>query len=61
MQWLTKQFAWLGENVLGTSGAETFVGLFTPFFGQVHSAILVGPYVDSMTDAELGTLMTTCQ
>ncbi|KAF8521197.1 Na+ dependent nucleoside transporter C-terminus-domain-containing protein [Hysterangium stoloniferum] len=59
MQWLTKQFAWLGENILGASGAETFVALWTPFFGQVHSAILVGPYVNSMTDAELGTVMAT--
>ncbi|GJJ13673.1 hypothetical protein Clacol_007929 [Clathrus columnatus] len=59
MQWFTKQFAFLGYHVLSASGAETFVALWTPWFGQVHSAILVNPYVDIMTNSEIASIMAT--
>ncbi|KAF8574564.1 hypothetical protein K439DRAFT_1642109 [Ramaria rubella] len=59
MQWLTKQFAWLGQKVFGASGAETFVALWSPWFGQANSAILIGAYVESLTDSEIFAVMAT--
>jgi concentrative nucleoside transporter, CNT family len=53
--------AWFGQKVLGASGAETFVAIWSPWFGQVNSAVLVGPYVESMTDTEIFTVMATCK
>ncbi|KIJ50879.1 hypothetical protein M422DRAFT_203882 [Sphaerobolus stellatus SS14] len=58
MQWLTKQFAWLGQKVFGASGAETLLGFWSPWFGQAASPLIIAPYIDSFTDAEIATTMT---
>ena len=53
--------AWFGQKVLGASGAETFVAIWSPWFGQANGALLVGPYVESMTDSELVCIVTVCE
>ncbi|KIJ34844.1 hypothetical protein M422DRAFT_181588 [Sphaerobolus stellatus SS14] len=58
MQWLTKHFAWFGQKVFGASGAETFQGLWSPWFGQAASPLLIAPYIYSYTDSEIAATMT---
>ncbi|HEV7737331.1 MAG TPA: hypothetical protein VGO47_08200 [Chlamydiales bacterium] len=52
--------AQLGDKVLGASGVETFIALWSPWFGQVNSALLVGPSVPALMDSQLAAVLATC-
>lgn len=49
--------AWAMQRTLGTSGAETVSAAANIFVGQTEAPLIVGPYVESMTKAELMALM----
>ncbi len=49
--------AWAMQRTLGTSGAETVSAAANVFVGQTEAPLIVGPYVESMTKAELMALM----
>jgi len=53
--------AWLGQKVFGASGAETFVALWSPWFGQANSALLIAPYIPNFTESEIAAVMATCE
>lgn len=51
--------AWFGQHIFGASGVETFIAIWSPWFGQVNSVLLVAPYVPDLTDSELAAVMAT--
>jgi len=57
MQWVVRKFAWLMVRLMDTSGAESVVAAASPFVGQGESALLVRPFLSSMTDSELHSTM----
>ncbi|KAI9353394.1 H+/nucleoside cotransporter [Zopfochytrium polystomum] len=59
MQYVIGKFAWLMVRVMDTSGAESVVAAASPFVGQGESALLVRPFVEYMTLAELHSTMTS--
>lgn len=57
MQWLVKKVAWLMVRLMDTSGAESVVAAASPFVGQGESALLVKPFISTMTTSELHSTM----
>lgn len=58
LQWITKQFAFIFNKLLGVSGAEALANTSVVLVGQVESAIVIQPYLPKMTKSELLTIMT---
>lgn len=44
-------------KILGTSKAESFVAVANIFLGQTESPLLVGKYINKMTDSEVMTML----
>jgi len=59
MQWIIKKFAWLMVRLMDTSGSESVVAAASPFVGQGESALLVKPFIDTMTTSEIHSIMTS--
>ncbi|ORY04642.1 hypothetical protein K493DRAFT_322897 [Basidiobolus meristosporus CBS 931.73] len=59
MQWMVRKVAWFMVRVMGTSGAESTVAAASPFVGQGESALLVLPFLETMTKAEIHSTMVS--
>lgn len=57
IQWLVQAAAWLMQKTLRTSGAESLSAAANIFVGQTEAPLVVRPYVSSMTESELMSLM----
>ena len=58
LQWFIQKFAVFFFWSLRVSGAEAIVAAATPFIGQGESAMLIKPFINSLTRAELHQIMT---
>ena len=57
LQVVVKGMAWIMAKLLGTSGAETLSNAANVFLGQTEAPLLVRPYIQTMTQSELLTIM----
>jgi len=57
MQVVVKGIAWVMQKTLGTSGAETLSASGNIFLGQTEAPLLIKPFVKTMTQSELITVM----
>jgi concentrative nucleoside transporter, CNT family len=57
LQAVVKGMAWIMAKLLGTSGAETLSNAANVFLGQTEAPLLVRPYIQSMTQSEMLTIM----
>jgi CNT family concentrative nucleoside transporter len=57
LQAVVKGMAWIMAKLLGTSGAETLSNAANVFLGQTEAPLLVRPYIQTMTQSELLTIM----
>jgi len=57
MQKLVKGIAFVMQKTLGTSGAETLSASGNIFLGQTESPLLIKPFVATMTQSEIVTVM----
>jgi CNT family concentrative nucleoside transporter len=57
MQLVVKGIAWVMQKTLGTSGAETLSASGNIFLGQTEAPLLIKPFVTTMTQSELVTVM----
>jgi len=57
MQKIVKGLAFLMQRTLGTSGAETLSASGNIFLGQTEAPLLIKPFVATMTQSELLTVM----
>ncbi|KAK4096600.1 hypothetical protein N658DRAFT_346275 [Parathielavia hyrcaniae] len=58
LQWFIGKFAVFFFWSLRVSGAEAIVAAATPFIGQGESAMLIRPFLDHLTMAEIHQIMT---
>lgn len=58
LQWFVRKFAVFFFWTLRVSGAEAVVAAATPFIGQGESAMLIRPFMDHLTMAEIHQIMT---
>lgn len=58
LQWFIGKFAVFFFWSLRVSGAEAVVAAATPFIGQGESAMLIRPFLDQLTMAEIHQIMT---
>ena len=57
MQRVVQAMAWIMEKILGTSGAESLSVAANVFIGQTEAPLVIRPYIASMTQSELLTMM----
>ncbi len=57
MQWVTKLFAVVMQRVMDTSGAESLASAANIFVGPTEAALVIRPYIASMTSSELMAVM----
>ena len=57
MQLVVKGIAWVMQKTLRTSGAETLSASGNIFLGQTEAPLLIKPFVGTMTQSELITVM----
>ena len=57
MQLVVRSLAWVMQKTLGTSGAETLSAAGNIFLGQTEAPLLIKPFVKTMTQSELLTVM----
>lgn len=57
MQWIVKGFAWLMQQLMGLSGAESLSASANIFMGQTEAPLLVKPFIAGMTNSELFAVM----
>jgi CNT family concentrative nucleoside transporter len=57
MQVIVKGIAWVMQKTLGTSGAETLSASGNIFLGQTEAPLLIKPFVATMTESEIMTVM----
>ena len=57
MQRIVQGMAWIMEKLLGTSGAESLSVAASVFIGQTEAPLVVRPYIATMTQSELLTMM----
>jgi len=58
MQKVVQGMAYIMARVLGTSGAESLSNTANIFVGQTEAPLMIRPYVGTMTNSELLTIMT---
>ncbi len=58
MQVIIKAFAWLMQRIMGASGAESLNVAASIFMGQTEAPLTIRPFLPSMTQSELMTVMT---
>ena len=59
MQRIVQGMAWVMQRFMRTSGAETLDVAANTFIGQTEAPLVVRPYLSSMTESELFTVMTS--
>jgi CNT family concentrative nucleoside transporter len=57
LQAIVKGMAWLMAKLLGTSGAESLSNTANIFVGQTEAPLLIKPYIGTMTNSEILTIM----
>lgn len=57
MQKVVQGIAWVMARVMGTSGAESLSVAANVFIGQTEAPLVVRPYISTMTQSELLTMM----
>ena len=57
MQKIVQGMAWVMGKILGTSGAESLSVAASVFIGQTEAPLVVRPYIATMTQSELLTMM----
>jgi CNT family concentrative nucleoside transporter len=57
MQVIVKGIAWVMQKTLGTSGAETLSASGNIFLGQTEAPLLIKPFVATMTESEIMSVM----
>lgn len=57
LQRVVQAMAWLMIRLMGTSGAESLSNSANVFVGQTEAPLLIRPYVGTMTQSELLTIM----
>lgn len=57
MQQVVRGLAWVMQRTLHTSGAETLSASGNIFLGQTEAPLLIKPFVNSLTQSELFTVM----
>jgi CNT family concentrative nucleoside transporter len=57
LQAVVKGMAWLMAKLLGTSGAESLSNTANIFVGQTEAPLLIKPYIGTMTNSEILTIM----
>ncbi|MBA4311337.1 MAG: NupC/NupG family nucleoside CNT transporter [Chlorobiaceae bacterium] len=57
LQQVVKGMAWLMAKLMGTSGAESLSNTGNIFVGQTEAPLLIRPYISTMTQSELLTIM----
>jgi CNT family concentrative nucleoside transporter len=57
LQLVVKGMAWVMAKLLGTSGAESLSNTANIFVGQTEAPLLIRPYIKTMTNSELLTIM----
>ena len=58
LQRVVKSMAWVMQRAMGTSGSESLAAASNIFLGQTEAALLIRPYIPSMTRSEIMALMT---
>ncbi len=58
MQKVVQAMAWLMAKIMGTSGAESLSVTANIFVGQTEAPLMIKPYLKSLTNSELLTVMT---
>lgn len=58
MQKVVQGIAWIMAKIMGTSGAESLSVAANVFVGQTEAPLVIRPYIASMTQSELLTIMT---
>lgn len=58
MQRIVQGIAWIMARLLKTSGAESLCVASNVFIGQTEAPLVIRPYIASMTESELLTIMT---
>ncbi len=59
MQRIVQGIAWFMARMMGTSGAESLDVAANVFIGQTEAPLVIRPYIASMTNSELFTIMTS--
>lgn len=59
MQRIVQGIAWVMLRLMNTSGAETLDVAANTFMGQTEAPLVIRPYLASMTDSELFTIMVS--
>ena len=57
LQAVVKGMAWFMAKLMGTSGAESLSNTANIFVGQTEAPLLVKPYIGTMTNSEILTIM----
>jgi len=57
VQTLVRAVAWVMQKTLGTSGAESLSAAANIFVGQTEAPLVIRPYVSTMTQSELMSVM----
>ncbi len=58
MQKIVQGMAWVMSRLMGTSGAESLSNTANIFVGQTEAPLMIRPFVGTMTNSELLTVMT---
>ncbi len=58
MQKVVQGMAWVMARLMGTSGAESLSNTANIFVGQTEAPLMIRPFVGTMTNSELLTIMT---
>ena len=57
LQLVVKGMAWVMAKLLGTSGAESLSNVANIFVGQTEAPLLIRPFIKTMTNSEILTIM----
>jgi CNT family concentrative nucleoside transporter len=57
LQAVVKGMAWFMAKIMGTSGAESLSNTANIFVGQTEAPLLIRPYIGTMTNSEILTIM----
>jgi CNT family concentrative nucleoside transporter len=57
LQVVVRGMAWIMAKLMGTSGAESLSNTANIFVGQTEAPLLIKPYIGSMTNSEILTIM----
>ena len=57
MQWVVRSMAWIMQQTLRVSGAESLAAAANVFVGHTEAPLVVRPYIAAMTKSELNAVM----